>query len=89
MTEVKNRTVGTVHVHIGSNNKAKVGINNTIVEVNPYEFYKGSYTFASSTVNQTIETKEKILEDNITILKIPTYEVANETGIGFYIGGTG
>lgn len=88
MAEVKIRTVDTVHVHIGSNDKAKVGITNSIVEVNPYEIYKGSYTFTSSTVNQTIRTKEKAMQDNIVILKIPTKEVANETGIGFYIGGT-
>ena len=88
MAKAKIRTFDAVHVSIGSNNKAKVGITNSIVEVNPYELYKGSYAFTSSTVNQTIETKEKVVQDNIVILKIPTKEVANETGIGFYIGGT-
>ena len=88
MAEVKIRTVDTVHVHIGSSNKAKVGITNSIVEVNPYEVYKGSYTFTPSIANQIVETKEKVLLDNIVILKIPTMEVPNEAGIGFYIGGT-
>ena len=88
MAEVKIRTVDTIHVSIGSNDKAKVGITNSIVEVNPYEFYEGNYTFTSSTANQIVETKEKVLQDNIIIFKIPTEEVPNEAGIGFYIGGT-
>ena len=87
MAEGKIKTVDTVHVHIGSSNKAKIGITNSIVEVNPYKIYEGSYTFTSSTIDQIVETKEKALQDNIVVLKIPTKEVPNDTGIGFYIGG--
>lgn len=88
-----------VKVKVGSTNKikvninaisaggAKVNINNTIVEVDPYPEYEGSYTFTSSTIDQTIETKERVVLNDITILKMPTKEVENETGIGFYIGG--
>lgn len=76
-----------IEVKVGSASKAKVNINNTIVEVNPYPEYEESYTFTSSIVDQTIKTKERVLLDDITILKMPTKEVENETGIGFYIGG--
>lgn len=87
MVEAKKRTLDTVHVYINSNNKTKVGITNSIVEVNPYAMYEGNYIFTSSAEDQAIETKEKALLDNIIILKIPTYEIPNDAGMGFYIGG--
>lgn len=82
------RSRNTVYVSIKNPEKAKVSITNTTVEVNPYDLYEGEYVFTSSSVDQTILTKKKALLENITILKMPTREVANEAGIGFYIGGT-
>ena len=81
------RSQDRIRVSIGNSNKAKVSITNTIVEVNPYAMYDGEYVFTSSTVDQIVQTKERTLLENITILKMPTREVANEAGVGFYIGG--
>lgn len=45
-----------------------------------YEFYDGSYVMTSSSSNQTMNTKNKILLDDVTIESMPRTEVENDGG---------
>ena len=58
-------------------------INATIVDVPQYE---GEYVVTPLAANNVVlETKDKMCNDDITVLKIPTYQTHNESGITFYI----
>lgn len=58
-------------------------INATIIDIPEYE---GSYTITPlANDNVVVETKDKLCTDDITVLKIPTYQTHNESGITFYI----
>ena len=58
-------------------------INATIVDVPQYE---GEYVITPLAANNVVlETKDKMCSDDITVLKIPTYQTHNESGITFYI----
>lgn len=58
-------------------------INATIVDVPQYE---GEYVITPLAAdNVVLETKDKMCSDDITVLKIPTYQTHNESGITFYI----
>lgn len=48
--------------------------------------YSGSYELTPQTEGQTIETKNKIMTDNIEINPIPYQEVSNQYGKTVYIG---
>jgi hypothetical protein len=46
--------------------------------------YEGEYTIIPQVVSQTLETKEKLLDENITVVEIPYSTTANQSG-GFTI----
>lgn len=51
------------------------------------EFYSGPYAATPKKVEQTLPTKGKVLADDITVAKIPYFEVTNITGgTTVYIG---
>lgn len=52
-----------------------------------YDFYDGSYNLIPRVVSQAIETKDKVMQDNVTVAEIPFHEVSNETGTTVVIGG--
>lgn len=52
-----------------------------------YDFYEGSYNLVPKAVSQAIETKDKVMKDNVTVAEIPFHEVSNETGTTVVIGG--
>lgn len=52
-----------------------------------YDFYEGSYNLVPKLVSQDIETKDKVMQDNVTVAGIPLHEVSNETGTTVVIGG--
>ena len=49
--------------------------------------YIGSYTVTPKVHAQFLNTKDKIMRDNVSILEIPYYETSNLTGKTVYIGG--
>lgn len=52
------------------------------------EIYDGEYVVTPKPfTEQTLETKEKLMADDITVLAIPYYETSNISGITIYIGG--
>lgn len=50
--------------------------------------YQGKYEVIPTMQEKTLQTKNKSMKDDITIKKIPSYEVSNDTGTTFIIGGT-
>lgn len=52
-----------------------------------YEFYEGSYNLIPKVSEQSIETKDKVMKNNVTVAEIPFHEVSNETGTTVVIGG--
>lgn len=58
-------------------------INATIIDIPQYA---GAYTVTPLAAGDVVlETKDKLCTDDITVLKIPTYQTHNESGITFYI----
>lgn len=51
------------------------------------ETYEGDYTVIPKVSEQEMQTKNKMMEDNVIIQKIPFYEFSNETGKTVVIGG--
>lgn len=51
------------------------------------EIYTGSYNVTSKAfVNQVLNTKNKLLTDNINVSEINYFEAANDSGYTFVIG---
>lgn len=50
-------------------------------------YYEGEYKIVPSAAEQELKTKNKLMRENMTVGKIPVYEVSNGTGITFVIGG--
>lgn len=44
------------------------------------EIYQGDYTVTPKTEKQTLQTREKILTENVEILSIPYFDVSNDKG---------
>lgn len=44
------------------------------------EAYDGSYEATPKTFSQTLDTKEKYMNDNVSILSIPYFDVGNTSG---------
>lgn len=54
------------------------------------ESYTGPYTVTPKAEEQTLNTKDKVMDDDVTIESIPIYEVSNESGgTTFYIADIG
>lgn len=79
-----------ITVSIKPTEKTDIKITNTIVEVNTSDYgtYQGSYVVKPSTTqDQELPTKNKVLKNNITVERFPIWETSNESGVTFYIGG--
>ena len=72
-------------------NKKLVFPDDFITEINQitedFEVWDGDYNVTPSVDAQTLDTKGKMMENNVTIKKIPYYEVSNNFGYTVYIGG--
>lgn len=51
------------------------------------EQYEGDYTITPKVEEQKMQTKNKMMKDNVTIERIPFHEFSNETGTTVVIGG--
>lgn len=79
-----NVKVGKEPKHIGVN----IPTNSTIVEkiLHP-NYYDGEYEVVSDTDEiKVLNTKNKLMENDVTILAIPYWEVSNDTGTTCIIG---
>lgn len=48
--------------------------------------YTGNYTITPKVDEQTMATRNKLMQDNVTIKAIPYYETDNNLGTTIYIG---
>lgn len=51
------------------------------------EQYEGDYTVIPKVSEQKMQTKNKMMKENVTIEQIPFHEFSNETGTTVVIGG--
>lgn len=58
-----------------------------VVTVYQNDFYEGEYTIIPSIEEQSMNTKDKLLKENVTIEAIPYYETSNVSGKTVIIGG--
>ena len=83
MTESSGRLKCTIH---SSRPKLK-----GVVRVSsgvPVDDYDGDYIVTPIPYNsQTLETKDKRMLEDVTVLAIPYYETSNTSGLTVYIGG--
>ena len=52
----------------------------TIIEGDIREHYHGSYEVTPMVIEQSLETNNKIMDDDVTIFAIPYSEVSNPSG---------
>lgn len=52
-----------------------------------FEIYQGSYAITPAVEAQTLETKDRKMEEDLTILEIPYFETSNQSGTTVIIGG--
>ncbi len=52
----------------------------TEVSSSDIPYYTGQYTVIPTMENQTLETRNKVLTDDVTVKKIPMYETTNLAG---------
>ncbi len=55
-------------------------IRGTLSISSSYDKYDGLYTVVPSEFEQTLNTKYRVMSDNVTVRSIPTYRVANAAG---------
>ena len=51
-----------------------------------YDHYEGEYIVIPSVVAQTLDTENKVMDGDLVIGEIPTYQTSNPYGITFIIG---
>jgi hypothetical protein len=51
------------------------------------EQYEGDYAIIPKVSEQKMQTKNKMMKDNVTIERIPFYEFSNDSGTTVVIGG--
>ena len=53
---------------------------------NTHDTYDGAYTVTPNAADQQLETRDKLMRDDITVLAIPYREVGNASGTTIIIG---
>lgn len=56
------------------------------IQINDADPYEGDYTVTPRVDSQTMETRGKIMSNDVTILAIPYYDTSNPYGTTIYIG---
>ena len=58
-----------------------------VVQGSTFRVYDGEYIVTPKTEEQSLQTKERVAMEDITVKEIPFFEVANATGETIIIGG--
>ena len=66
--------------------KLRMTANVNIERGSSYPTYSGDYNIIPKTQSQTLETKNKLMRDDLSIKEIPYYETSNPYGETIYIG---
>lgn len=65
----------------------EVELGRVTIRHSDYPDYDGDYDITPAASEQTLETTNKTLREDLTIKPIPYYDVSNEYGRTIYIGG--
>ena len=69
-----------VEVEIIGSQSVDVEIIGSIVPVGDYEHYDGEYSVTPKFENQTLKTKNKVMDFDVNVKTIPLEKVANSSG---------
>ncbi len=70
-----------IKLPVGDSTIKLKNVANVIYQTEDVEAYGGSYEVTPKvTREQTLETKRKVMKDNVTVHKMPQFEVSNEAG---------
>ena len=65
----------------------EIDATNVYIDSGSYDHYEGPYQVTPLVTTQVLTTKEKLMDDNVTIYMIPTKEEKNAAGgITFTVG---
>lgn len=79
---------GTISLKVEKETPIKLKVNEGSGGGGTYPAYEGPYTITPLPYdNITLNTSQKLVAENITVLKIPHYETSNPKGQTFIIGG--
>ena len=86
----KNDTIKGV-IYTSGELKGRINTNNSITAIIDTESisrpnYDGDYTIIPSIIEQTLETNNKVMTDNLNIKQIPYFQTSNQYGDTIYIG---
>lgn len=56
-------------------------------DLEDFQIYQGSYSITPAVEAQTLETKNRRMDEDLTILEIPYFETSNQSGTTVIIGG--
>lgn len=60
---------------------------NVYIDSGTYDHYSGPYEVTPLVTTQVLTTKEKLMDDNVTVYMIPTQEIKNDAGgVTFIVG---
>lgn len=87
MEAVINRTSPAIHVTVAGGRNKLTGV--IAQSGGSYPKYEGEYEVIPSLAEDiTLETAKKLMTDDVTVKKLPRYDVANEAGgTTVYLGG--
>ena len=81
--DIDSEIKGTLNV--GNTLSGRLTVPSSVVET----IYNGDYEVMPKTYSQTLNTKHKLMNDDVHILEIPYFETSNESdGITVYIANT-
>lgn len=63
-----------------------VRIETPVIRSDTHSYYDGSYTVTPRSTAQILPTADKIMRNDLTVFKIPYWEVGNLNGTTVYIG---
>ena len=89
MIRIKEKKDSSVKLKVVVGDKVGVRVPEvqTIIK-DTYDHYKGDYTVIPDVEAVVLPTRDKLMDDNITVFKIPLWEVSNTSGGStIYIGG--
>lgn len=76
----------TLNVELSSSSSIGISVEIQTPHAVDVETYEGEYEITPSVSRQELETKNRLLSDDIVVKEIPYYETSNESGITIYIG---
>ena len=74
-----------IKVNLVDDGFANITVDNIYGVSGDYEFFDGEYEVTPKVIAQTLETKDKLMADDVTVFAIPYFETSNEHGTTVYI----